>query len=157
MEQLAQIKEPIPDRTIQSSRTFNAPRETVFKAWSDPLLLMQWWGPKGFTNTFSEFDFKPGGHWRFVMHGPNGGDYKNESVFLRIIAPECIVWDRISQPLFQVSVQFEEMESKTLVTFLMIFDSAEACEKIRKFAPGANEENFDRLENVLETSILDLQ
>lgn len=153
MEQLAIIKEPIPERTIQSSRTFNAQREILFKAWSDPLLLAQWWGPKGFTNTFHEFNFTPGGHWRFIMHGPSSGDYKNEAVFLKITAPETIVWDRISQPLFQVSVHFEEKDEKTLLTFLMIFDSVEACEKIRKFAPEANEENFDRLEKVLETIV----
>lgn len=151
MEQLANIKEPVPDCTIQSTRVFNTPRETMFKAWSDPLLLAQWWGPKGFTNTFNEFDFKVGGYWRFIMHGPTGGDYKNECVFLKITTPESIVWDRISQPLFQVSVRFDDMDGKTLVTFLMIFDSVAACEKIRKFAPAANEENFDRLEKQLAT------
>lgn len=151
MEQLAHIKEPIPDRTIQSMRIFDAPREVVFKAWADPLLLAQWWGPNGFTNTFQDFDFTAGGHWRFIMHGPAGGDYKNECVFLKITAPESIVWDRISQPLFQVSVRFNESEGKTLVTFLMIFDSVAACEKIKKIAPAANEENFDRLEKLLAT------
>lgn len=153
MEQFISLKQPIPDRTIQSSRVFNAPCAAVFKAWSDPTLLAQWWGPKGFTNTFQEFDFKPGGRWRFIMHGPTGGDYKNEAVFLQITPLKTIVWDRLSQPLFQISVHFEDKGEKTLLTFLMIFDTPEACEKIKKIAPEANEENFDRLEKVLETII----
>lgn len=110
-------------------------------------------GSQGFTNTFQEFDFKPGGRWRFIMHGPTGGDYKNEAVFLQITPLKTIVWDRLSQPLFQISVHFEDRGDKTLLTFLMIFDAPEACEKIKKIAPGANEENFDRLEKVLETII----
>lgn len=59
-----------PEREIVSSRIFTSPRELVFKAWSDPDHLKNWWGPAGFTNTFEAFDFRPGGRWRFVMHGP---------------------------------------------------------------------------------------
>ena len=61
----------ITDREFSNSRVFNVPREFVFKAWTDPNHLCQWWGPKGFTNTFQEFDMRPGGHWHFVMHGPD--------------------------------------------------------------------------------------
>ena len=69
------------DREIVSTRTFAAPRERVFEAFSDPTQLARWWGPKGFTNTIHEFDLRPGGMWRLVMHAPNGADYANESRF----------------------------------------------------------------------------
>jgi uncharacterized protein YndB with AHSA1/START domain len=61
-------------RVIVGTREFDAPRALVFEAWTDPKHLSQWWGPNGFTTTTSSFDFRPGGVWRFVMHGPDGRD-----------------------------------------------------------------------------------
>jgi uncharacterized protein YndB with AHSA1/START domain len=66
-----------PDREIVTTRAIAAPPELVFKAWCDPAHLVHWWGPKGFTNTFHEFDPRPGGAWRFVMHGPDGASDPN--------------------------------------------------------------------------------
>ena len=77
--------EPLSEREIVTTRVIDAPRERVFKAWTDPEHLAQWWGPKGFTNTFQEFDMRPGGAWRFVMPGPDGVDYKN--VFVNPFGP----------------------------------------------------------------------
>ena len=62
----------------------------MFDAFADPNRLTRWWGPKGFTSTFHEFDLRPGGVWRFVLHGPNGADYQNESVFVEVVKPERI-------------------------------------------------------------------
>ena len=75
------------DREIASTRVFDAPRERVFRAFSDPQVLARWWGPDGFTSTFQEFDFRPGGAWRFVMQGPDGADYRNESEFIEVVSP----------------------------------------------------------------------
>jgi len=61
----------------------------VFKAWTDPDHPAHRWGPKGFTNTFHEFDLRPGGIWRFLMHGPDGVDFKNKSVFVEVVKPEA--------------------------------------------------------------------
>ena len=69
------------------SRTFNAPRDLVWKAWSDPASFGQWWGPRGFTTTTYEMDVRPGGVWRLVMHGPDGKNYPNESYFQEIHPP----------------------------------------------------------------------
>ena len=66
------------------------PRELVFKMWTDPKHVAQW-GPKGFTNTIYEMDVKPRGVWRFVMHGPDGVDYKNRIVYIEIVEPERLV------------------------------------------------------------------
>ena len=134
------------DREIVSTRGFNAPRELVFKAWTDPDHLVHWWGPQGFTNTFHEFDLRPGGTWRFVMHGPDGTDYQNKSVFSEIVKPERIVFDHVSGPRFQVTATFADQAGKTRVTFRMLFKTAAECDKVKAYAVQANEQNFDRLE-----------
>jgi uncharacterized protein YndB with AHSA1/START domain len=134
------------DREIVTTRVLNAPRELVFEAWTDPDQLAHWWGPKGFTNTFREFDMRPGGIWRFVMHGPDGVDYQNKSVFVEVVSPERIVFDHVSGPHFQVVVTFAEQAAKTKLTFRMRFESVAECDKVKAFAVEANEQNFDRLE-----------
>jgi len=136
-----------PECEIVSSRIFDSPRELVYAAWSEPEHLKNWWGPAGFTNTFNEFNFRPGGKWSFVMHGPDKGHYPNECEFVQIEKPALITWKRISKPLFQVVAAFEEVSAdKTKVIFRMIFDSEKECNKIKVFAVDKNEENFDRLE-----------
>ena len=134
------------DREIVSTRVLPWPRERVFRAWTEPHHLARWWGPKGFTNTFQEFDLRPGGCWQFVMHGPNGADYPNQSVFVEIVKPERIVFDHVSSPAFQVTATFDEEAGKTRLTFRMLFGTAAECDKVKGFAVAANEENFDRLE-----------
>jgi len=134
------------DREILSTPVVDAPRERVFNAWTDPVRLARWWGPKGFTNTFHEFDLRPGGHWRFVMHGPDGTDHQNESVFVEIVEPERIVFDHVSQHRFRVIATFEDLEGKTKVIFRMRHETAEDCQRVKEFVVPANEQNFDRLE-----------
>ncbi len=79
-------------RSIIGVREFDAPRDLVFAAWTDSKHLAQWWGPNGFTTTTTAFDFRPGGMWRFVMHGPDGRDYQNRVTFEEIVRPERIVY-----------------------------------------------------------------
>ena len=73
-----------PNAAVSTERLFSANPRKVFAAFEQPDRLAQWWGPSGFTNTFEQFEFKPGGRWVFVMHGPNGANYPNESVFREI-------------------------------------------------------------------------
>lgn len=138
-----------PDCEIVSQRLFPYAPEAVFKAWSTPELLAKWWGPAGFTNTFHEFNFTPGGRWRFTMHGPEKGNYENEAEFMEINEPRLIAWNRISKPLFRVVTTFDEQNGNTLLTFRMQFATKDECDKIRPFAVDKNEENFDKLELVL--------
>lgn len=136
-----------PDCEIVSSRIFNVQRELLFRAWSDPNHLKNWWGPAGFTNTFNEFDFRVGGKWSFIMHGPGKGHYVNECEFIKIDPPSLIAWKRFSKPLFQVVAVFEELsKDNTKLVFKMLFDTANECRKVKAFAIDKNEENFDRLE-----------
>jgi len=137
-------------KEILCSRKFNFAQALVFQAWSNPNYLKNWWGPAGFTNTFNEFDFREGGRWRFVMHGPDKGNYPNECEFTKIDGPRLIAWKRHSKPLFRVVATFERINaSQTSVIFKMIFETASACNKIKRFAIAKNEENFDKLENEL--------
>lgn len=139
-----------PDCEIVTARIFNWPRKLVYQAWTEPEYLQVWWGPKGFTNTFNTFDFREGGKWDFIMHGPDKGRYHNQCTFMFIREPELLVWDRQSKPIFQVEVNFDELDAeRTKVTFKQKFTTAEACDKIRKYTVGKNDENFDRLEAVL--------
>lgn len=134
------------EREIVCTRSFAAPRARLFAAFSDPRQLAQWWGPKGFTNTFEEFDFRPGGAWRFTMHAPNGAEYPNVSHFTEIVEPVRIVFVH-EEPVhrFQMTLLYDEEGSGTLLTWRMLFETDEG-EKMRTFIAAANEENFDRLE-----------
>ena len=87
-------------RQIAATREFDAPRDLVFSLWTDPVHIARWWGPKGFTNTIHEMDVRPGGVWRFVMHGPDGRDYENKIVYREIVRPERIAYSHVSGPLF---------------------------------------------------------
>lgn len=80
------------DREIVISRIFDAPRELVWSAMTDPRHVVHWWGPNGFTTTIEEMDFRPGGVWKHVMRGPDGTNYPNRSVFKEIVKPERIVY-----------------------------------------------------------------
>jgi uncharacterized protein YndB with AHSA1/START domain len=137
----------LPDRTILSSRTFDTDIQTLYHAWTNPGILAKWWGPTGFTNTFHEYNLRPGGHWKFVMHAPDKGNYNNECVFLDIDAPYRLLWNHVSPPEFQVEASFtEEKDGRATVVFKMVFETPEAYNKLIDFVPEKNEENFNRLE-----------
>lgn len=139
-----------PECEIVTSRVLDFPRELVYRAWTEPDHLKNWWGPNGFTNTFHVFDLQVGGRWSFTMHGPDKGNYHNECTFAVIREPELLVWDRQSKPIFQVEVTFDAIgENKTNVTFKQKFGTAEECSKLRKYVPEKNEENMDKLEKEL--------
>jgi uncharacterized protein YndB with AHSA1/START domain len=137
-------------REIVSARLIEAPREKVFKAFADPTHLARWWGPAGFRNTFEDFDFRPGGTWRFTMHGPDGTDYPNRSVFLDIREPARIVIQHESPPEFRMTITLADEAGKTRLEWRMLFDSAALRDQIAKIAVPANEQNFDRLQSELQ-------
>lgn len=147
---------PLPaaePRDILSTRELPFSREEVFQAFSDPERLARWWGPKGFRNTFHEFQFQPGGHWRFVMHGPDGKNYNNESLFTAVDEPQRIVFDHISPPQFQMTITLDELPDRgTRVVWRQRFLTAEIREQIAKFAVDANQQNFDRLTAELQST-----
>jgi uncharacterized protein YndB with AHSA1/START domain len=124
-------------RAIIGTRVLDAPRTLVFAAWSDPKHLAQWWGPNGFTTTTHEFDFRAGGVWRFVMHGPDGRDYQNRITFDEIVAPERIVYRHggggdVEPVQFNTTVVFEDLGGRTRVIWRGVFPSAEERARVIK-------------------------
>ncbi|TCZ78209.1 polyketide cyclase [Paenibacillus albiflavus] len=139
----------IGENEIISSREIDVPRELVFRAWTTPNLLAQWWGPNGFTSTFHECDVKPGGEWLFTMHGPNGVDYPNHNVFAQIVPIERVVIDHLSSHEFRVTGTFEDLGGRTKITFRQLFKTAEDFEQAKPICVEANEQVLDRLSKVL--------
>jgi uncharacterized protein YndB with AHSA1/START domain len=125
-------------KSIIGIREFDAPRELVFSAWTDPRHLAQWWGPIGFTTTTSRFDFRPGGVWRFIMHGPDGRDYQNRIMFDEITPPERIVYrhdgaeEDVESVRFRQTVIFEDLGGRTRITWRGDFPSAAERDRLIK-------------------------
>ena len=119
----------ISDREIIISRIFGAPRELVWEAWTNPEHVVQWWGPNGFTTTIEKMDFRVGGVWKHVMHGPDGTDYPNISVFKEIVKPERIVYSHGGGKQggpgvhFLSTWTFEALGNQTRLTMHGVFDS----------------------------------
>lgn len=147
MMTLRQTPEPPSDAIIESARVLGAPRESVFDAFADPGRLARWWGPAGFRNVFDEFDFRPGGTWRFTMHGPDGSEYDMQKRFVEIRPFERIVIDHLEPPLhrFRMTMTFDDRGGGTGVTWRMQFESPDEARRVRQAVLAANEENFDRL------------
>lgn len=132
---------------VVSARVFRAPRALVIQAFTDPAVLARWWGPEGFTSTFREFDLRPGGMWRFVMHGPDGTDYPMEQRFVEVALPDRIVLQHTHATHgFRMTMTFTDEGGGTRLTWRMRFDSAEEYARVGAFVQAANEQNFDRLE-----------
>lgn len=117
------------DRELRFTRTFDAPRTLVWKAWTDPAHVGQWWGPNGFTTTTYESDVRPGGVWRYMMHGPDGTDYPNLVTFAVVVAPERLEYahgtDAANPEMFRTTVLFEEAGGKTTITMRLLFPTRE--------------------------------
>jgi uncharacterized protein YndB with AHSA1/START domain len=133
------------ENELVTSRRFDAPRDEVFRAFIEPESLRRWWGPKGFTNTFEEFDPRVGGNWRFIMHGPNGANYPNHHIFMEIVRPERLVLVHLSRPQFEIAFTLTEEDGGTRLEWRMKFATAEECARIKTYAAEANEQNLDRL------------
>ncbi|MGJ4789763.1 SRPBCC family protein [Leptospira koniambonensis] len=139
-------------KEIIGIKTFDAPRELVWDAWTDPKHVAIWWGPNGFTNTIHEMSVKPGGVWRFIMHGPDGVDYPNRIEFIEVVKPEKLVYDHgdDSNPKqFHVTVLFEEEGSKTKLTMRSRFPSEDDIKKVADYALEGLRQTLGRLENFL--------
>ncbi len=124
------------DREIATERVVNAPRELVWKVWTDPAHLIHWWGPNGFTHTFQEISVRPGGEWKFIMHGPDGVNYPNYIRFEEIVPHERIVYvhgERANEPThFKTTVTFTAEGTKTRVAMRAVFPTKEARDFVVK-------------------------
>lgn len=149
-------KQTNSDREIVISRVIHAPRELVWQAWTDPKHVTNWWGPRGFSTTIKKMDFRVGGAWEHVMHGPDGANYPNKSIFKEIVPQERIVYShgggREEGPgaTFTATWTFEPVEAgKTRLTGRLVFPSAEARDFVVKEF-GAIEGGKQTLERAAE-------
>ena len=117
------IQEKFGEGTVEIVRTFDAPRALVWQAWTDPKMMAQWFGPRGFTSTVPKLDARVGGALRIVMHGQDGNDYPMKGVFLEVVAPERLVFTNIAldhdgNHLLEgeTTVTFTEQGGKTTLT-----------------------------------------
>ncbi|WP_437998911.1 SRPBCC family protein [Sorangium sp. So ce185] len=112
------------DRDLVLTRIIDAPREKVFKAWTDPELLKKWFAPQPFTTPFAELDVRPGGASLIVMRDPQGNEYPNRGVFLEVVENERLVftdaytaaWEPSEKPFMTVILTFEDQGGKTKYT-----------------------------------------
>lgn len=136
------------------TRSVGAPRKRVWRAWTDPERVAEWWGPDGFTNTIQEMDGRPGGVWRFTMHDPDGDVHRNAFPYVEVVEPERLVYthpDEGGRPEFRVTVTFEEgAGGDTDLAFRMVFDSASDREMLEEFGGvEAANQTLDSLEGFL--------
>jgi uncharacterized protein YndB with AHSA1/START domain len=134
------------DRELAIKRTLNAPVELVWEVFTKPEHIANWWGPNGFTNTIYTMDVQPGGEWDFVMHGPDGQDFKNRAIYQEIVPFKKIVFNHFA-PNFTATIEFEDKGDRTHLTWHMLFETAELFEAVVKAHNAAEglKQNIEKL------------
>lgn len=143
---------------IYIERVYDAPVKAVWDAWTDPEQVGKWWGPRGFTLTTKSKDLRPGGRWVYTMHGPDGTDWPNSTLYHEVEKYKLLVYDHgsdgTSPPLFKVTVRFNELNGKTKMEMWMGFANAEAAAESRKFIKKAGgDSTWDRLAEFLDEKV----
>ena len=143
------------DREISMTRVFDAPRELVYQAHTDPNHIAQWWGPRRLTTTIDTLDVRPGGAWRFVQRDQEGNEYAFRGEFREVVPPERLVFtfefEGMPGHILQQTITFEEDNGKTTVSSTALFASAEDRDGMLEsgMESGATE-SWDRLAELLE-------
>ncbi|WNG89831.1 SRPBCC domain-containing protein [Mycobacterium sp. ITM-2016-00317] len=130
---------------FQASRAIGASPAEVYAAFTDSTRLARWWGPAGFTNTFTAFAFEVGATWSFVMHGPDGRDYRNEITVTELDPPHRIVLHHVSGPRYLLTVTLEPTPTGTKVGWHQVFENADVGTRLGPVVTSANAELLDRL------------
>ncbi|MGD1884883.1 MAG: SRPBCC domain-containing protein [Paracoccaceae bacterium] len=137
-------------------RLFNAPAKSVFRAWTDPTRLVQWWGPHGFRTTIESMDVRVGGTWSYVLHGPDGVQYPNTAVFEVLEPPHRLVFHNTGGHVedkhltCRMVVTFAEVRGQTQVTLRMQFRSIAQLESAKqRGAVEGGRQSFERLKTLL--------
>jgi len=148
---------PAASNEIRLTRVYDAPVAAVWDAWTDLKQVAQWWGPRGFTITTKSKELRPGGHWDYIMHGPDGKDWPNYARYHEVVPRERLVYDHgatsaDAKPLFHVTAEFRDLgNNRTQFDMCMTLATAEEAQKTRGFikAAGGNS-TWDRLAEYLE-------
>ncbi|MGH7145122.1 MAG: SRPBCC family protein [Planctomycetota bacterium] len=142
-------------KEIHIIRVYDAPVQAVWDAWTDPQQVAQWWGPRGFSITTISKDLKPGGTWKYTMHGPDGTDYPNFTTYHEVVKHKKLVYDHGAsgegaKPMFRVTVLFSEVRGKTKMEMTMALETLEAAENTREIIKKHNgNSTWDRLAEYL--------
>lgn len=149
-----------PSNTIHIERIYDAPVQAVWDAWTIDSQVAQWWGPRGFTITTHVKDLRAGGRWEYTMHGPDGNDYPNNTVYLEVVPLARLVYDQgvsEGQPaMFRVRVEFSELAGRTRMAMSMTMPTPEATARTRHVIKhfGGNT-TWDRLAEYLGKQVQD--
>lgn len=147
----------INNRTLTIERTFDAPVELVWEAWTQPGHIAQWWGPKGMEINILEHNFTVGGNWKYAMPMPNGGEFISEGTYSEIVEFEKIVTSADFKPMTEgvtLSISFERNGEQTNFTFSVIHPTEEYCKQQEEmgFYNGWGSA-MDRLDEVIGTLV----
>lgn len=133
------------DSTFSTARTLPFSPEAIYQAFASADVLATWWGPEGFTNSFEVFEFRVGGRWKFIMHGPDGTNYPNECVFAALEPGAKVVINHVCPPYFTLTVCLTRIEGGTHLTWQQAFNDGRTAQAIKRVVVPANEQNLDRL------------
>jgi uncharacterized protein YndB with AHSA1/START domain len=142
------------DNKLIHKRLLNAPRELVWEVWTNPEHIKEWWGPDGFSLTTNSMTVATGQCWDFVMHGM-GRDWDNKIIYTEVIKPSLLSYKHTGAKdeayHFTVTVSFEELDGKTLLTMQSIFQSKAIIEELNRKvnAIEGGKQTLNRLENYL--------
>ena len=138
------------DRELRISRLLDASIELVWEVWTKPEHLKEWWGPNGFQTTIHQMQMEEGSEWLLTMHGPDGTNYPNKSIFLEIIHHKKISYKHFN-PNFTATVEFESKGDQTFMHWYMVFESKEVFNAVVKAhkADEGMKQNVEKLSNYL--------
>jgi uncharacterized protein YndB with AHSA1/START domain len=142
------------DREIKSERVFDAPRDRVFAAYTDPKLIPEWWGPRNTSTVVDQMDVRAGGSWRFVVRNDDGSETAFRGTYREISAPERIVqtfeWEGMPGYVSVETATFEDLGDRTKVTSLALFHTSEERDGMLEsgMESGMNE-TYARLDELL--------
>lgn len=137
------------DRTFRTERTLPFSPQAVYHAVASADVLATWWGPEGFTNEFEKFEFTAGGHWVFVMVGPDGTRYPNRNIFTELSPASRVVIRHDGEPFFTLTLQLTGVDDGTHVSWEQVFDDVGVAQAVKAIVVPANEQNLDRLTQAL--------
>jgi uncharacterized protein YndB with AHSA1/START domain len=152
------FRAPVDEPVVRMSRTFDAPRALVWKAWTEPEHVVRWWGPRRYENTVLEMDVRPGGRWRIEQRGPDGRVHRFKGVYHEVVEPERLVNTFIyeddagtfeDRPVLEAHT-FEERDGRTTLTTVSTFGSF--ADRDGMSSAGMEEgarESLDRLAELL--------
>lgn len=138
-----------PIHEICSSRWIPVSAERIYTALTNSEYLAEWWGPRGFRNSFHEFEPMPGGVWRFDMHSPEGKTFENRNVFETVEPRKIVIFHHEPVHRFRLTISLNPQHQGTELTWRMAFDDTAEYEEAKGYIPECNQECFDRLEQVL--------